>query len=282
MRGYVLRAASLAAGVLFGAYALAQAPDVGSGTPSGQPDASTGDEVPGPSPPEPFSRFDFNKLWAVPGGKKADEGLGQEGPKAGRKPGGPAGAAAGGAAPKSGVAEAEQLKKTLAPKPTPEAVRTQMLDTLFERLRKASGPEDARRVAETIERVFLQSYSGTANLLMQRAMACVQAGQYELALSLFDKLVALEPDWAEAWNQRATTRFLTGDTDGAMADIGRVMKLEPRHFGALAGMGMILQGAGLDKGALEIFNKALAIYPLEPDIRKLAEKLTLEVEGQDI
>jgi tetratricopeptide (TPR) repeat protein len=283
MRGHVLRAASLAAGVLFGGHALAQAPGESPGEPSGQSDESTGGKVPVPSLPEPFSRFDFNRLWEVPGGKKAEEGLGS---REGRKPGGPAAAAAdapaGGAAQKSGVAEAGQLRQALAPKPTPEAVRTQMLDTLFERLRKASGPEDARRVAETIERVFLQSYSGTANLLMQRAMACVQAGQYELALSLFDKLVALEPDWAEAWNQRATTRFLTGDTDGAMADIGRVMKLEPRHFGALAGMGMILQGAGLDKGALEIFNKALAIYPLEPDIRKLAEKLTLEVEGQDI
>ena len=60
------------------------------------------------------------------------------------------------------------------------------------------------------------------------------------------------------------------------------IKLEPRHFGALAGMGMILQGAGLDKSALAIFNKVLAIYPLEPDIRKMADKLTLEVEGQDI
>jgi tetratricopeptide (TPR) repeat protein len=117
---------------------------------------------------------------------------------------------------------------------------------------------------------------------MQRAMVSMQAQQYPLALSLFDKLVALEPDWAEAWNQRATTRFLTGDTDGAMADIDRVIKLEPRHFGALAGMGMILQGAGLEKSALEIFKKALGIYPLEPDIQKLVEKLKLEIEGQDI
>ena len=56
---------------------------------------------------------------------------------------------------------------------------------------------------------------------MQRATASVQAEQYELALSLLDKLVVLDPDWAEAWNQRATARFLTGDMDGAMADITR-------------------------------------------------------------
>ncbi|MGH6840315.1 MAG: tetratricopeptide repeat protein, partial [Methylocella sp.] len=186
------------------------------------------------------------------------------------------------AAPKSGNAESARLKQALAPKPAPEAKRKQLLDGLFDRLRKAGDQGDARRIAALIERVWLNSYSDTANLLMQRAIVSMQAGDYPLALSLFDKLVAWEPDWAEAWNQRATMRFLTGDADGAMADISEVVKLEPRHFGALAGMGMILQGEGLDKSALKIFKKALGIYPLEPNIQKLVEKLTLEIEGQDI
>ncbi|HEY4847581.1 MAG TPA: hypothetical protein VIH87_07250 [Methylocella sp.] len=186
------------------------------------------------------------------------------------------------AAPKSGLTEAKQLKQALAPKPAPEAVRKQTLDALFVRLRSAGDLGDAQQIAESIARVWLQSDSDTANLLMQRATVSVQARQYPLALSLFDKLVALEPDWAEAWNHRATTRFLAGDADGAMADVDRVIRLEPRHFGALAGMGMILQGAGLNKRAVEIFKKALEIYPLAPDIQKLVEKLTLEIEGQDI
>jgi hypothetical protein len=59
------------------------------------------------------------------------------------------------------------------------------------------------------------------------------------------------------------------------------MKLEPRLFGALADMGMILQGAGLAKSALEILKKALGIYPLVPDIQKRGEKLMLEVEAQE-
>jgi tetratricopeptide (TPR) repeat protein len=161
-------------------------------------------------------------------------------------------------------------------------MRKQMLDALFVRLRNAGDPGDAQRIAASIERVWLQSDSDTANLLMQRATVSMQVRQYPLALSLFDKLVALEPDWAEAWNQRATTRFLAGDNDGAMADINQVLKLEPRHFGALAGMGMILQGAGLGKSALEIFKKALGIYPLAPEIQRLVEKLTREIEGEDI
>ena len=279
MRPYLLYAAGLAATMASGDFSLAQAPGKGHNPPPGQAGA---EDSPIPAP-GPFSGFDLDRPWAAPGEQRADENLGLDG----RKPAGPAGppgvsAPAAEAAPKFRAATAGKLKKALAPKPAPEAMRKQILDRLFDRLRNAGDPGDAQRIAASIERVWLQSDSDTANLLMQRATVSVQAGNYPLALSLFDKLVALEPDWAEAWNQRATTRFLTSDTDGAMADIDRVMKLEPRHFGALAGMGMILQGAGLEKSALEIFNKALAVYPLEPNSQKLVEKLTLEVEGHDI
>jgi tetratricopeptide (TPR) repeat protein len=285
MRAYLLYAASLTAAMVAGVFDLAQAHAEGFGDPHGRAGEITADDSP-ISPRRPFSGFDLDRLWAAPGEadkETAEENLGLDG----RKPAGPAGppgvpAPAAEAAPKFRAATAGELKKALAPKPAPEAIRKHILDRLFDRLRNAGDPGDAQRIAASIEHVWLQSDSDTANLLMQRATVSMQAGNYPLALSLFDKLVALEPDWAEAWNQRATTRFLTGDTDGAMADIDRVMKLEPRHFGALAGMGMILQGAGLEKRALEIFNKALAVYPLEPNIQKLVEKLTLEVEGQDI
>jgi tetratricopeptide (TPR) repeat protein len=283
MRAYLLYAASLAAAMVSGDFfCVARAHAEGPGVPYGRGGEITGDDSPIP-PPGPSSGFDLDRLWAAPEKGTAEENLGLEGRKPvgpARPPGLPAQAPA--AAPKSGVAEAKQLKQALAPKPAPEAMRKQMLDALFVRLRNAGDQGDAQGIAAAIARVWLQSDSDTANLVMQRATVSMQARQYPLALSLFDKLVALEPDWAEAWNQRATTRFLAGDTDGAMADINRVMKLEPRHFGALAGMGMILQGAGLDKSALEIFKKALGIYPLEPNIQKLVEKLTLEVEGEDI
>ncbi len=280
MRAYLLYAASLAGAMAAGDFSLAQAHAEDLGVPYGG--EITGGGAPN-LPPGPFSGSDRAGVWAAPEKGTGEENLGLEG----HKPVGSAGPSglpsqAPAAAPKSGVAEAKRLKQALTPKPAPEAMRKQMLDALFVRLRNASDPGDAQRIAASIERVWLQSDSDTANLLMQRATVSMQARQYPLALLLFDKLVALEPDWAEAWNQRATTRLLAGDTDGAMADINQVMKLEPRHFGALAGMGMILQAAGLDKRALEIFKKALGIYPLEPNIQKLVERLTLEVEGEDI
>ena len=204
MRGYFLCAASVAAAVISGAYALAQAPAAGSSPQSSQADGLSGGEVPVPSPPGHAWRFDFNRLWAEPRGKTPQEGLAKD--SLGREQGknaGPAGefpvASPGrGAAQKSGVAEAEQLKKALAPKPTPEAMRSQRLDVLFERLRKARSPDDAEHIAASIENLWLHSHSETANLLMQRATASLLAGQFPLTLSLLDKLVALEPDWAEA------------------------------------------------------------------------------------
>lgn len=179
-------------------------------------------------------------------------------------------------------ARAENLKKAMAPRPDPAALRQRALDELFKQLRGATDPQAARDVAQSIERVWLQSQSDTANLLMQRALLSIRSQNYPVALSLLDKILDLEPGWAEAWNQRATIRFLTDDPDGSMADIDQVIKLEPRHFGALAGMGMILQRAGFDKRALEVFNKSLEIYPEQPDVKETVEKLTLDVEGRDL
>ncbi|MBO0734918.1 MAG: hypothetical protein J2P49_11510, partial [Methylocapsa sp.] len=136
---------------------------------------------------------------------------------------------------------AEGNTKTLSPPSSPEAARSQKLEALFARLREARKTDEAEAAALSIERIWLQSASDTANLLMQRALASMGSQQLPLALELLGKLVELEPDWAEAWNQRATVRFMTGDFDGAMADISRVLSLEPRHFGALTGMGMMLE-----------------------------------------
>jgi tetratricopeptide (TPR) repeat protein len=178
--------------------------------------------------------------------------------------------------------KAEALKKAMAPHPSHSALRRQMLDALFARLAAAGSPEEAHVIATTIEKVWAKSDSDTADLLMQRAGAAMLARQFPLALQLFDKIIQLRPTWTEAWNKRATVRFLGDDMDGAMADIEQVLKLEPRHFGALSGMGFIMQKEGLDKGALAAFRRALEIYPQQPEIKSLVEKLEVDVEGRGI
>jgi hypothetical protein len=196
-----------------------------------------------------------------------------------------------GEAPRSAPRESEAKPEPGKPaeskfKPRPAvreaAQRANVLDELFKRLAATADADEGKGIAGAIERVWLRSGSETADLLMARAVAAVQGKDLPLALELLDKVVTIEPDWAEGWNKRATARFMANDTNGAMADIDRVLKLEPRHFGALSGMGFILEREGLDKRALEVFRHVLTIYPGLPDIKKLIDKLVPEVEGRDI
>ena len=160
--------------------------------------------------------------------------------------------------------------------------RKELLDTLFARLAKASDPDEASGVASLIERMWMRSGSDTADLLMDRAIAAMGGDHQDVARTLLDRIVALEPDWAEAWNKRATLRFLENDDAGSMEDIGHVLTLEPRHFGALSGMAFILKRNGMGKGALAALRKALEVYPENQDLRKAVDELTPEVEGRDL
>ncbi|MGP8233276.1 MAG: hypothetical protein ACLQL2_11540 [Methylovirgula sp.] len=185
-------------------------------------------------------------------------------------------------AAKAKAVRAEALKRAMAPQPTHAALRAEALDTLFKRLAAATDPDEANGISAAIQNVWMQSDSDTASLLMQRAMAAQQDGHLALALALYDKVVTLTPDWAEAWSKRASTRLLGGDFAGATDDLEQVLKLEPRQFSALVALGFVLEKEGLDKRALESFSKALALNPQQPEIQSIVEKLRTEIEGRDI
>ncbi len=183
---------------------------------------------------------------------------------------------------KAKAARAAALKQARAPHATHAALRAQALDALFQRLAGASDADEATGVAAAIERVWMESDSDTANLLMSRALSAQEGGHLPLALTLYDKVLALAPGWAEAWEKRATTRFLGDDLEGAMTDLRKTLQLEPRHFSALVAMGFILEREGRDKDALGAFRKALALNPQQPEIKAIVDKLQVEVEGRDI
>ena len=184
--------------------------------------------------------------------------------------------------PATGIADAPKSRdKPGSPVPLAEQ-RARLLDDLFARLLATPDANDAKPIASAIERVWLRTGSDTSNLLMQRAMAAFNRRQLPLAAELLDRVIEIEPDWAEAWNKRATVRFMADDIDGSMADIDHTLKIEPRHFGALSGLGIILQRGGFDKRALEVYRRTLAIYPGLEDVRKIVDKLSIEVEGRDI
>jgi hypothetical protein len=180
------------------------------------------------------------------------------------------------------AAKAEALKEAREPLPTHAALRAEALDQLFKKLAAATDADEATGIAAAIEQVWMESDSDTASLLMGRALNAQEAGHLPLALMLYDKVLALDPGWAEAWDKRATTRFLGDDLEGAMADLQKTLQLEPRHFSALVAMGFILEKEAQDRRALEVFRKALALNPQQPEIKAIVDKLQVEVEGRDI
>ena len=99
---------------------------------------------------------------------------------------------------------------------------------------------------------------------------------------LLDAVIKLRPDYIEAWNRRATLYYMQNNYARSMEDIRQVLIREPRHFGALAGLGMIMQETGDDKHALEALRKALAINPHLEKIPDLVKTLSEKVEGRDI
>jgi tetratricopeptide (TPR) repeat protein len=160
--------------------------------------------------------------------------------------------------------------------------RTYNLDTLFEALKIAPDAESAKAIEDRIWALWMVSGSDTCNLLMARVKAATDEKDYDLAIKLLDAVIELKPDYVEAWNRRATLYYMRKDFGHALADIREVLAREPRHFGALTGLGLIMQEIGDDKHALQAYRRALAIDPHLEHLVETVKTLAEKVEGRDI
>jgi tetratricopeptide (TPR) repeat protein len=179
----------------------------------------------------------------------------------------------------------EKLEPVQPPKDVPKPQRADQLrgiDFLFGALKAAPDAESAKQVENRIWAMWLASGSDTANLLMTRVKAAMDAKDLDLAIRLLDALVEVKPDYVEAWNRRATIFYMKKDYARSMQDIRQVLAREPRHFGAMSGLGMILHEFGDEKRALEVFRRALSIHPHLQKIPDMVKSLTEKVEGRDI
>lgn len=163
-----------------------------------------------------------------------------------------------------------------------QADRAKSLDFLFGALKAAPDREAAEHVEARIWAVWATTPSDTAALLMSRVQTALEKKNNDLALKLLDALVKVRPDYIEGWNRRATLRYMQDDYAPALADIREVLAREPRHFGALTGLGLILQELGEDKRALEAYRAALAIHPYLDKVPERIRTLAEKVEGRDI
>lgn len=176
----------------------------------------------------------------------------------------------------------QDLARPPANPPKLKRDRFRNLDFLFGALKVAPDEASAKVVEDRIWAIWLASGGDTCNLLMARVKVAVDAEKYDVAIHLLDAIIELKPNYVEAWNRRATVFFLKKDYGDALADLAKVLTLEPRHFGALTGLGAIMQDLGDEKAALIAFRQALAIDPHLQGVGDKVKTLTIKVEGQNI
>jgi tetratricopeptide (TPR) repeat protein len=156
------------------------------------------------------------------------------------------------------------------------------LGGLFERLKEAESPREAGEVEGRIWQIWSESDDGAVRGLMRDGIAALERGDYPHALTKFDQMVVIAPNFAEGWNKRATVHYLLGDYGQSLADIAKTLALEPRHFGALAGRGLVYVQLEDERRALEAFEAALAIHPNLTSAAANAEQLRKIIRDREI
>ncbi len=154
-----------------------------------------------------------------------------------------------------------------------------ILNDLFLSLRKAKTEQAAADIANDIRQEWTHSGSATVDLLMQWADAAVARKDLPAALDFLDQIIVLKPKFAEGWNRRATIHYMMNNYSKSMVDIQKTLELEPRHFGALSGMGAIFLDLKRNEKALQTYEKVLEVYPLLRDVQSQVGILEEQLAG---
>ena len=155
------------------------------------------------------------------------------------------------------------------------------LPGLFDSLKKASSTDEADAIEAKIWTIWLQANDPAIDKLMEQGSTQMGNQDYPAAMQSFNEIIEQKPDFAEGWNKRATVYFLMEDYAKSIADIQKTLALEPRHFGALSGLGMILSSLGEKIRAIDAYKQALAVDPHLDKVREAMEELEKET-GRDI
>jgi tetratricopeptide (TPR) repeat protein len=153
---------------------------------------------------------------------------------------------------------------------------------LFAELKEAVGRDAASPIEAAIWEIWGQSGSPLVDALLAEGESLLAADDAAGALAVFDRLVALAPDFAEGWNKRATTLYVLGRYVDSEADIARVLALEPRHFGALSGLGLCEARRDRLLEAVAAFQRALAVDPNLSGARDSIRNLQVEIQKRSI
>lgn len=156
------------------------------------------------------------------------------------------------------------------------------LDALFDNLQAAEGLAEAKAIEEKIWNVWVYAGDDETDKVMEYGIRAMTERNLEEALGVFDYVVRTAPDLAEGWNKRATVLFLMGQYGASLRDVKKTLALEPRHFGALSGLGLIFLATGENQRAVEAFEDALDVNPHMPAVRDHLKEAKRRLEDSAI
>lgn len=155
------------------------------------------------------------------------------------------------------------------------------LPALFSQLLNESDSESSMALEGQIWQHWLSAPDRNSATLLFQVNTAMGVGKLEVALLLSNQLVDSSPDFAEGWNKRATIHYLLGNHAQSVADIRETVRLEPRHFGAISGLGMIFLKENNFPAALQAFEQVLKISPASNNAKRSVESIRREM-GREI
>lgn len=152
------------------------------------------------------------------------------------------------------------------------------LNGLFDRLGVSSDPASIRATENSIWEIWLQHSNPDVERLLVMGTQRMNARQFPEALLIFNELVNVVPDFAEAWNKRATLYYMVGNFEASIDDIEATLELEPRHFGALSGLGLVYLQQGELQKARQAFADLIAVHPNSPNAQENLRYVTEQLQ----
>lgn len=138
----------------------------------------------------------------------------------------------------------------------------------------------AKRYERQLQALWSKSGSPSADLLLKRGREALEVKDTKTAIEHLTALTDHAPDFAEGWNARASAYFAADLMGPAIADLEHALSLNPHNYGAIFGLGMILEGFGDKKRAYEAYLRAQTIHPHHEDISAAVERLRAEIQGK--
>lgn len=161
------------------------------------------------------------------------------------------------------------------------AAENSELEALFEGLKTADATA-AAQIENRIFQIWSQSGSASMDLLLERGLEALEAGETKTAIEHLTALVDHAPDFAEGYNARATAYFQNGQFGPSLEDIRQTLSLNPRHFRAMTGLALILEEIGRPEDSLAAWREVEKINPSQMGLAEAITRLERQVEGETL